>query len=140
MFEYGKFTPKMDEACQLLNLMLSSKSVRDTVEVIRVFKLLHQYGLPQANQGIRKMLTLVFSKEASLQKAVEECYTSIYFADSIRAQEKVRHLLDLMKDASLTDITCIEELLHKLIKEDVFEKECFNILWVNYMEFGRNMG
>jgi hypothetical protein len=31
--------------------------------VIRVFKLLHQYGLPQASQGIRKMLTLIFSKE-----------------------------------------------------------------------------
>ena len=83
--EYGKFLTKMDDACQLLNIMLSSKSITDTVEVIRVFKLLYQYGLPQANIGIRKMLTLVFSKEAQLQTAVQECYTSIYFSDNIRA-------------------------------------------------------
>jgi hypothetical protein len=62
-FEYGKFLTKMDDACQLLNLMLSSKSIQDTVEVVRVFKLLHTYGLSQAQVGIRKMLTLVFSKE-----------------------------------------------------------------------------
>ena len=39
--EYKKFLAKMDDACQLLNLMLSSKSIADTAEVIRVFTLLH---------------------------------------------------------------------------------------------------
>ena len=58
---------------------------------------------------------------------------------SVRANEKVKHLLLLMQDATLTDITCIEELLHKLIANDVFEKEVFNLLWLHYMNFGRNM-
>ena len=40
-FEYGKFLTKMDDACNLLNLMLGSKTIQDTVEVIRVFRLLH---------------------------------------------------------------------------------------------------
>lgn len=34
-----------------------------------------------------------------------------------------------MKDATLTDITCIEELLSKLIQSDTFEKDVFTALW-----------
>jgi hypothetical protein len=37
-----------------------------------------------------------------------------------------------MKDATLTDVTCIEELLAKLIKIDTFEKDVFAILWQTY--------
>lgn len=37
-----------------------------------------------------------------------------------------------MKDATLTDVTCIEELLKKFIANDTFEKEVFRQLWVSY--------
>ena len=40
----------------------------------------------------------------------------------MRTMEKVNNLLGLMKDATLTDVTCMEELLQRLIKNDVFEK------------------
>ena len=43
-FELGKFLTKMDDAGMLLVMMLSSKTIQDTVEVIRVFKFLHRYG------------------------------------------------------------------------------------------------
>lgn len=43
-FELGKFLTKMDDAGELLVMMLSSKTIQDTVEVIRVFKFLHRYG------------------------------------------------------------------------------------------------
>ena len=43
-----------------------------------------------------------------------------------------------MKDATLTDVTCIEELLGKLIKTGVFEGPVFNSLWHTYLNFGRN--
>jgi len=43
-----------------------------------------------------------------------------------------------MKDATLTDVTCIEELLCKLIKNDTFEKDVFLTLWQTYLKFGRN--
>ena len=42
--ELGKFLTKMDDAGELLVMMLSSKTIQDTVEVIRVFKFLHRYG------------------------------------------------------------------------------------------------
>ena len=44
-------------------MMLSSKSIQDTIEAIKVFKLLKQYGISNAEEGIRKMLTLIYSKD-----------------------------------------------------------------------------
>ena len=137
-FEYGKFLTKMDDAGELLVMMLSSKSILDTVEVIRVFKFLHPYGLPHTNTGIRKMLTLVFSKDKQIVDNVLETYKDLYFGDNIRVADKVKNLLNFMKDATLTDVTCIEELLAKLIEHDIFEKEVYNSLWITYLQFGRN--
>ena len=52
--------------------------------------------------------------------------------------EKVKNLFNMMRDATLTDVTCIEELLGKLIKENVFERAVFNSLWHAYLNYGRN--
>jgi hypothetical protein len=61
--------------------MLSSKTIPDTVEVIKCYKLLNKYGLDFASEGLRKMLTLVFSKDAAVSQQVIEIYHSIYFGD-----------------------------------------------------------
>ena len=44
----------------------------------------------------------------------------------------------MMKNATLTDITCIEELLSILISRDAFERPVYNRLWHAYLNFGRN--
>jgi hypothetical protein len=61
------------------------------------------------------MLTLVFSKDDSIQNTVVETYEQIYFSRHLPALQKAKNLLELMRDATLTDITCIEELLKKFI-------------------------
>lgn len=83
--------------------------------MIKVFKLLHKYGLSHTEQGARKILTLVFREDPKVQDAVIDFYQSLFFGDSIPKAEKVQNLFRLMKDATLTDVTCIEELLSKLI-------------------------
>ena len=72
--QLGQFLTKMDQAGPLLVTMLSSRSIVDTVEVIRVFSFLHGYGFDFCPAGIRKMLTLVFSKDQQVQNAVIDCY------------------------------------------------------------------
>ena len=78
------------------------------------------------------MLTLVFSKDASVQQAVFDSYKLIYFDTTHNVQEKTRNLVGLLKDATLTDITCIEELMKKCVQQNVFEKEVYNHLWRHY--------
>ena len=139
-FELGKFLTKMDDAGMLLVMMLSSKTIQDTVEVIKVFKFLHRYGFQHTEVGIRKMLTLVYSKDAQVVGAVVDCYHSLYFHADVPTQEKVKHLFTMMKNGTLTDVTCIEELLGVLIKKDAFERPVFNSLWHAYLNYGRNFG
>ena len=67
-----------------------------------------------------------------------DCYQTLYFSDVISKSDKVKNLLKLMKDATLTDVTCIEELLSRLVKLDTFEKDVFTQLWQTYLNFGRN--
>ena len=62
----------------------------------------------------------------------------MYFSDGISKSDKVKNLLKLMKDATLTDVTCIEELLSRLVKLDTFEKDVFTQLWQTYLNLGRN--
>jgi len=106
--------------------------------VIRVFKFLHRYGFQHTELGIRKMLTLVYSKDQQVVNAVIDCYHALYFDQSVATQDKVKHLFALMRNATLTDITCIEEMLGMLIKANTFERPVFNSLWHAYLNYGRN--
>jgi condensin complex subunit 1 len=64
--EYEEFLDIVGDAVQFLAQLLSSKTIPDTIETIKVFRLLYQYGIKDAKLGIKKMLTLVFSKDASV--------------------------------------------------------------------------
>ena len=136
--DYEKFLQGVDDALGKLMMMLSSKSQGDTIEAIKVFKLLYQYGIKDSKNGIKKMLTLIFSKDESIQNAVVETYEQIYFEKSQSARDKSNSLLELMDGATLTDITCIEELLNKFIKKDIFEKDVYKQLWVSYSKIFQN--
>ncbi len=132
--DYAQFVNKIDESISTLTQLLSSKTIQDTIETIKVFRVLHSYGVEKSFCGIRKMLTLVFSKENSIQMAIFECYQTIYFNSMKHSvQDQTRNLLTLMEEATLTDITCIEELIKRCVAEGVFSGEVFNSLWRYYV-------
>lgn len=72
--QYGVFLTLMAEAGKTLLNMLSLKTVQDTVEVIRLYKTLKDYGIEFAEDGLKRMLTLVFSKEILVVQTVVEVY------------------------------------------------------------------
>jgi hypothetical protein len=61
----------------------------------------------------------------------------IYFDPNYSVQEKTKNLLYLLKDATLTEVTCIEELMKKCIESKLFENEVFNTLWRYYTKPNR---
>ena len=130
--EYEEFLDIVGDAVQFLAQLLSSKTIPDTIETIKVFRLLYQYGIKDAKLGIKKMLTLVFSTDASVQQAVFDSYKLIYFDTTHNVSDKTKNLIALLKDASLTDVTCIEELMKKCVQQNIFEKEVYNSLWRHY--------
>ena len=63
MEEYEEFLDHVSRAVHFLTLLLSIKTIQDTIETIKVFRLLFQYGIKESIIGIKRMLTLVFSKD-----------------------------------------------------------------------------
>jgi hypothetical protein len=41
-----------------------------------------------------------------------------------------------MKDSSLTDLTCLEEMFAKLLEANAFSDDVINNLWATYTTFG----
>ena len=113
--DYRHFVEGVNDAAGVLESMLSSKSVQDTVEAVRTFKLLRIFGFQAAEPGLRKMLTLLFSKDDAVAREAVETYEFLYFARGLDADQKTANLLRLMKGATLTDLTCLEELLKRLL-------------------------
>ena len=97
-----------------------------------------QYGIHQAEEGIRKMLTLIYSKDDQVVNAVVETYEQLYFDRGLTSIVKAKNLFELMKDATLTDATCIEELLKKFLQKDIFEKDVYKQLWISYAKIFEN--
>jgi len=112
--------------------MLSSKSVQDTMEAIKLFQLLQQYGIENSENGIRKIITLIFSKDDLIIKAVVEFHETVYFNAQVTAPLKAQHLVGMMNAATLTEVTCIEELVNKLLERQIFDQHLIRELWGKY--------
>lgn len=63
----------------------------------------------------------------------------IYFDSTHSVAEKTKNLLGLLKDATLTDVTCIEELMKKCVAADIFETEVYTQLWKHYTSPSRTL-
>lgn len=74
------------------------------------------------------MLTLVFSKEPKVSEAVTTCFKELYMRPE---QDKTSNLLRLIENASIVDLTCVEELI-KMSREEIFWREVFFTLWQQY--------
>ena len=77
--ELGKFLTVLELAGPVVTMMLSSKSQLDTCEAIRALAFLHKYGFSFCKEAMKKMLTLIYSKEKNVQLAVIQCYRDLYF-------------------------------------------------------------
>jgi hypothetical protein len=79
------------------------------------------------------MLTLVFSKEQKIREAVTQSYRSMYLDDATTTSEKTKMLLELVGESSLTELTCIEEMVSILGEEKQLEL-IFYELWSIYQQ------
>lgn len=124
------------EALDILNQLLFSKSVQDTIEVIKLFQLLSRYGIVSLDHGIRKILLLIFSSDEQIVGAVVDTYQAVFFESFFDASSKAQNLLKLMETATVTEVACVEELLKKLLERDVVDQELLGQLFKRFADRG----
>ena len=72
----------IEDSVDFLRDILASKTQQDVIETIKVLTQLNRLGIKSASEGVRRMLTLVFSKDPKIKDAVVESYQALYFQDN----------------------------------------------------------
>ena len=90
-----RFTLQVSAAVPWLCQMLSSRTKSDVVEAIRFFVVAHEYQLPDVHIGVRKMVHLVWSKDADasedgkgVKKELIEAYRLLFLSPPANLSEK----------------------------------------------------
>ena len=122
------FSEELNKALPTVCLLLGSKQVSDVLEAINFFVSAFEFGVLNAMIGVRKMLTLIFSREQDIKKAVVGAYKRLYI-DQTTPKQIVKNLIALVDGASVGEIASLEELVLMLVESKDIGKECFQLLW-----------
>jgi condensin complex subunit 1 len=135
----------MDELVQLL----VSKSKAEVLESMEFFRVAHEYRLPGATVGVRKMVHLIWTKDNALvmedgaqlkgiRSRLLEVYRALYFEPlpDLSPRDNVariaRNMVERTFGATLAELTSLEELLRTMCAEDMVHPDVVNKLWAVY--------
>ncbi|XP_050793006.1 condensin complex subunit 1 isoform X1 [Gopherus flavomarginatus] len=133
------FSMKITEALSMVSRMMYESSVSVVQEAIEFFVTVSQFGVPQALQGVQRMLPLIWSKEPGIRETVLSAYRRLYLSPSgdserARAESLVRSLSLLMVDASLGTIQCLGEIISEFMQKDEIKPPVVHLLWEQFTE------
>ncbi|XP_046579520.1 LOW QUALITY PROTEIN: condensin complex subunit 1-like [Haliotis rubra] len=119
--------------CQLLG----SKNTSDVFEAIEFFVTGFEFGVTATMLGIRRMLTLVWSKESGVKEAVVAAYKRLYLSPQggnqrSKALAIVTNLTALTIGATLGDLTSLEGLVVEFIKSGEIGPPVIQMLWERF--------
>ncbi|KAK7886913.1 hypothetical protein WMY93_026534 [Mugilogobius chulae] len=97
-----------------------------------------EFSVANSISGVRKMLPLVWSTDAAIKDAVVQAYRRLYLnpqGDTVRmkAQTLVDNLSELMVDASLGTIQCLEEIVQEFFGSgSSLQSTVIQVLWERF--------
>jgi condensin complex subunit 1 len=94
--EYDGFLCSFEDTIPTLMQLLGSKNNKDITETIKLLTVLLKSGINDAEEGVQKMLVLVFSKEIDIKKAVINSYTTLYLGFEEREDNSIRKKADCL--------------------------------------------
>ncbi|KAF8309106.1 hypothetical protein DL93DRAFT_2063311 [Clavulina sp. PMI_390] len=147
-----EFIRQVEGSMDVVGQLLGSTSKAEVLESIDFFRVAHEYQMAGADAGIKRMLHLIWTKDTSgttseedkelkgIRQKLIECYRALYFdptdeeeADS-RAQTNriAKNMIDLTREASLAEITSLEELMRTLYEDGRVSGDVVDTLWQVY--------
>ncbi|KAG4302606.1 hypothetical protein PCANB_001221 [Pneumocystis canis] len=138
-----KFIENLHMGSVLINQLLASKNKSEVLEAMEFYVVADAYKLDIAKSGIRKMLHLIWTKSTSDEgKAVQakliECYKGLFFdpPNDFNVDEAAnyiaRNMISLTYNATLAELTSLEQLLCLMMKEGHISDNVIKKLWNVY--------
>uniref|UniRef100_A0A6B2KWU1 Uncharacterized protein n=1 Tax=Arcella intermedia TaxID=1963864 RepID=A0A6B2KWU1_9EUKA len=143
--ECCSFISEIHKSIPLVCELLGSKNVTDVVEAIKYLEACVRFYLDRARVGIRKMLTLIWSKEETVRKAVVDSYVRLYFVPPEELHQKKlqylyisKNLIELTFSANLGELTSLEELVSSIWEKKIIPLPVVDVLWDIFAQRSKN--
>lgn len=132
------FALQVERAISVINSMLYWKTTSVVQEAVQFCVTVCEFSVANSVSGVRKMLPLVWSTDAAIKDAVIQAYRRLYLipqGESVRmkAQTLVDSLSELMVDASLGTIQCLEEIVQEFFSSGSnLQSTVVQVLWERF--------
>ncbi|XP_074539179.1 condensin complex subunit 1 isoform X1 [Halichoeres trimaculatus] len=132
------FALQVERAISVINSMLYWKTTSVVQEAVQFCVTVCEFSVANSISGVRKMLPLVWSTDAAIKDAVVQAYRRLYLnpqGDTVRmkAQTLVDSLSELMVDASLGTIQCLEEIVQEFFgSASNLQSTVVQVLWERF--------
>jgi condensin complex subunit 1 len=144
------FIEELAAAVPQLSLLLVSTSKAEVLESMEFFRVAHEYKVPGADVGIRRMIHLIWSKDNNslvmedgkelkgIKSRLIEVYRSLYFEplNNLGPRDNVnriaRNLVERTFGATLAELTSLEELISTMCGEGMIHEDVVDKLWSVY--------
>ncbi|KAI0795346.1 non-SMC mitotic condensation complex subunit 1-domain-containing protein [Irpex lacteus] len=143
------FIRQIEGGMKIVEDLLASNSKAEVLEGMEFFRVIHEYQFDGAEAGIKKMLHLIWSKDNSstsedgkelkgIRPRLLECYRNLYF-DAVPGMEPkqqvnriAKNMIELTYDASLAELTSLEEMMRIMMEDDQVHPDVIGKLWQVY--------
>ncbi|XP_035235172.1 condensin complex subunit 1 isoform X2 [Anguilla anguilla] len=132
------FALQVEKAIAVINMMLYWKTTTLVQEAVQFCVTVCEFSVANALSGVRRMLPLVWSTDAAVKEAVVQAYRRLYLnpqGDTTRAkaQTLVDSLSELIVDASLGTIQCLEEIVQEFFSSgSSLQSSVVQVLWERF--------
>ncbi|PWN31904.1 uncharacterized protein FA14DRAFT_82463 [Meira miltonrushii] len=144
------FIDQLSLAVPTLSQLLVSTSKAEVLESMEFFRVAHEYQVPGARIGVRKMIHLIWTKDNNtlvmedgkelkgIKSRLIEVYRSLYFdplpskSNTDNINRIARNLVERTFDVTLAELTSLEELLSTMCGEGMIDERVIDKLWSVY--------
>ncbi|KAJ4346575.1 condensin complex non-SMC subunit Cnd1 [Didymosphaeria variabile] len=138
-----KFIEVVDDAADDVMQLLSAKNKSEVIEAMDFFVKINAYKIPNARNGIRRMLRLIWTKGNSdegkgVQTHLIECYKDLFFVadprfDRDHTDDYIKNnMISLTYGTTPAELTSLEQLLSTMMKQGMIKETVIQKLWATY--------
>jgi len=147
-----RFINQIETAIPTLCQLLVSTNKSEVLESMRFFRTAYEYDIASAEQGIKTMLHLIWTKDnntisteegmdtRSIRGNLIDVYRSLYFdvVPDLTPKQQVnriaKNMIERTYGATLAELTSLEELLRTMMADGGVHPDVINKLWQVYSE------
>jgi len=128
------FIKEYEELKTPLLELLKSRAATDVTEAVELFIQAEHFGLSLGYYGVLDAMHLVWYDDEKVKEAATNCFLRIYVWEPgsnkpLKPEACAEKFVEFVKRANIAELTSMEVILTKAIKDKQIDPEVFDVLW-----------